>query len=293
MRIFLTGATGFIGTAVIPELLAAGHTVLGLARSDEGAAKLEARGIDVHRGDIYDLASLRSGAEQAEAVIHTAFNHDFSTFAENCATDVRVVQALGEVLAGSNGALLVTSGTAMVRGAHGRAATEHDIAATGFPREASETAVDAAAAKGVKAAVMRLPQVHDTHKAGLVTYAAAVAKQKGVSAYVGDGSNRWPAAHVSDVARLYRLAIEQIEPGARYHAVDEEGVAVKAIAEVVGKRLGIPTVSLTPEEAAGHFGWLGMFAGMDLPARSEWTRKTLGWTPTGPGMMEDLERTEF
>jgi nucleoside-diphosphate-sugar epimerase len=226
MRIFVTGATGFIGSAIVPELINVGHQVLGLTRSDAGAKSLTAAGAQVHRGDLSDLESLRKGAELSDGVIHTAFIHDFSRFQEVCEVDRRAIEALGSALAGSGRPLLVTSGTAMANGAEGRPATEQDApeSSHAIPRLASELAAAAFAARGVRVGVMRLPQVHNTFKQGLVTYAIEIARQKGVSAYIGDGRSRWPAVHVLDAARLYRLALENLETGARYHAVAEEGV---------------------------------------------------------------------
>jgi len=289
MRIFLTGATGFIGTAVIPELIDAGHQVLGLARSDAAAKSLVALGARAHRGDLGDLESLRSGAAAADAVIHCAFIHDFAKYQENCEIDRRAIEALGSVLQGSDRQLIVTSGTAL---APGRLATEEDAAlpSSVMPRGATEEAADSVAARGVRVSVVRLPQVHDRNMQGLVTLAIVVAREKGISAYVGDGANRWPASHRLDTARLYKLVLEKGAPGARYHAVAEEGVRVRDIAEVIGRRLNIPVVSKSPEEAAAHFGWLGAFAGLDAPASSALTRERLGWRPVETTMLSDLER---
>ena len=288
MRVFVTGATGFVGLPVVKELVTAGHKVLGMARSDEGAKAVAAHGADVHRGSLEDLDSLRTGAKASDAVIHLAFIHDWSNFAQSCEVDRRAIEALGSVLAGTDKPLIVTGGTAGLAG-QGEVTTEdNDIPPDfPFPRVSEQTALSL---KGVRASVMRLPQVHDTEKQGLVTYAVAMAREKGVSAYVEDGRNRWPAAHISDVARLYRLALENNEAGAKYHAVAEEGVSLRDIAEAIGRSLKIPTKSLTAEEAPAHFGWLAMFAGRDLLASSEKTRKKLGWTPTGPGLIADLER---
>ena len=294
MRVFLTGATGFIGSRIVPELIAAGHQVLGLTRSDAGARWLEAAGAQVHRGTLEDPPSLASGAAQADAVIHTAFDHDFSNFMANCDKDRRVIEAMGGVLAGSDRPLIITSGTGMGSAAPGRPATEDVVDwKNPNPRIASEQAGAEQAARGVSVAVMRLPQVHDTQKQGLITPAIEIARAKGRSAYVGEGANRWPAAHVGDVARLYRLALERHQAGARYHAVAEEGIPVRRIAEVIGAGLGVATVSLSPAEAADHFGWLAPFAGMDLPASSAWTRERLGWEPTGPSLIADLEGMDF
>jgi nucleoside-diphosphate-sugar epimerase len=294
MRIFVTGATGFIGALVVRELLGAGHQVLGLTRSDAGARALVEAGAEPHRGTLEDPASLSRGAAQADAVIHTAFDHDFSNFVANCEKDRRAIRAMGEALAGSDRPLVITSGTGMGSAPPGQIATEDVVNADNpNPRVASELAGHELAAVGVKVVVVRLPQVHDTRRQGLVSPYVMIAREKGVAAYVGEGRNRWPAAHVSDVARLYRLAVEQGRAGERFHAVDEEGVPARDIAAVVGRGLGVPVVSLPPEQAGEHFGWMGMFVGMDLPASSAWTRERLGWTPTGPGLISDLERMDY
>ncbi|WP_213981312.1 SDR family oxidoreductase [Sphingomonas sp. dw_22] len=292
MRVFVTGATGFIGSAVVKELIGAEHQVLGLTRSDAGAAALAAAGAEAHRGSLDDLDGLKQGAAGSDGVIHLAFNHDFSRYLANCEDDRRVVEALGSALAGSARPLIVTSGTGMANTELGRPSTEDDVAISAAlaPRAASEEAAAAIAAQGANVSVMRLPQVHDTVRQGLVSYAVAIAREKGVSAYVGDGANRWPAAHVLDTARLYRLALEKAEPGARYHAVAEEGVPLRDIAEVIARRLEIPALSIAPEEAEAHFGWLAAFAGRDVPASSAQTRARLGWQPTGPGLIADLEQ---
>jgi nucleoside-diphosphate-sugar epimerase len=291
MRVFVTGATGFVGSQVVKELIAAGHNVLGLARSEAGAQALAAYGAEVQRGGLQEVASLKSGAANSDAVIHLAFIHDFSKFQENCEVDKIAIEVLGSVLAGSDRPLIVTSGTAGLA-APGQVATEDDAVPPDFPfpRVSEQTALSL---KGVSASVMRLPQVHDTIKQGLVTYLVALAREKGVSAYVGEGSNRWAAAHVSDVARLYRLALEKHAAGAKYHAVAEEGVPMRDIAETVGRGLKIPVISLSPEKAAAHFGWLSMFASADLRASSEKTRKNLDWNPSGPGLIADLQRMDY
>jgi nucleoside-diphosphate-sugar epimerase len=299
MRVFITGATGFIGSAIIPELIHSGHRVLGLTRSDAGAKSLITAGAEVRRGDLEDMESLRSGAAISDAVIHTAFNHDFSQYLANCETDRRVIEAIGSVLAGSGKPLIVTSGTGMANQAPGVLATEDNPPASSkeVPRAASEEAAASVAARGVRVAIVRLPQVHDTLKQGLVSYAIRLAREKGVSAYIGDGLNRWPAAHRLDTARLYRLALQQTEHmtdgRATYHAVAEEGVPVRDIAEVIGRGLNVPAVSLAPQDAAGHFGWLAAFVGRDLPASSAQTRQTLGWNPSGPGLISDLENMRY
>ena len=295
MRVFITGATGFIGSSVMKELMEAGHRVVGMARSDAGAQSVIAAGAEVQRGDLEDLESLRRGAASADAVIHTAFIHDFSKFKENCEIDRRAIEALGSALAGSDKLLIVSSGTGLASSGAGTVRTEDDpsVSSQTFPRAATEEAAAAVAQLGVRVAVMRLPQVHDTLKQGLVTYAIQLARAKGVSAYLGDGQNRWPAAHRLDTARLFRLALEKGEAGAAYHAVAEEGVPVKDIAEVIGRGLKVPVVSMSPEEAAGHFGWLAAFAGLDIPASSARTRKKLGWNPTGPGLISDLENMHY
>ncbi|WP_325600003.1 SDR family oxidoreductase [Rhodopila sp.] len=291
----MTGATGNIGSAVVKDLIAAGHQVLGLCRSDKKAADLAATGAEVHRGSLEDLDSLRTGVARSDGIIHLAFNHDFSKFAANCEDDRRVIKALGSALAGSNRPLVVTSGTPIANTVPGEPAKEDNavIGSDVHPRAASEEAAAAAAAGGVNVTVVRLPQVHDPVTQGLITPAIAMYREKGVCTYIGDGRNRWPAAHVLDVARLYRLAIEKAEPNGKYHAVAEEGVPMRAIAEAIGRRLGLPVKSIAPEEAGAYFGWLSMFAGHDMPASSAQTRRKLGWEPTGPGLITDLERLQL
>ncbi len=293
MRIFVTGATGFIGSALVPELIRAGHQVLGLTRSEKGAEALRAAGADVQHGNIENLDSLRDGAKKTDGVIHLAFNHDFSRFQQNCDNDFAAIEAMGEVLAGSNRPLVITSGTAIAVNVDGKPSTEDGPTAAWNPRAASEGAVQALAARNVNTSVVRLPQVHDTRKQGLVPYVHAVAREKRVSAYIGEGANRWPAAHVSAVAPLYRLAFEKADKGAIYHAVDEEGVSMKAIAEALGRGLKVPVVSIKPEETEAHFGWLAMFAQHDMPSSSAITQKKLNWKPSGPGLIEDLDAMDY
>lgn len=293
MRVFVTGATGFVGSAVVRELIDAGHQVLGLSRSDIGATSLLSAGAEVHRGSLDDLESLRSGAAKADGVIHTAFVHDFSRFAENCEIDRKAIEALGEVLKGSDRPLIVTSGLALT--GNGSAASEDDDPAPrseSYPRVSEHTAA-ALVSRGVRASVVRLPQVHDTAKAGLVTYLINLAREKKVSAFIGEGLNRWAAVHRLDAARVYRLALEKGTSGARYHAVAEEGVTVREIADVIGHGLKLPVVSIVPEKAREHFGWLAVFAGLNLQGRSAQTRKKLGWNPTGPGLIADLQRMQY
>ena len=291
MRVFVTGATGFVGSAIVPELLNAGYQVLGLARSDQGAQSLIAAGAEVHQGDLQDLESLRSGAAMSDGVIHAAFNHDFSKFAENSEADRRAIEVMGEVLEGSDRPLIVTSGLPFTPD---RLTTEDDMPPFGSgetPRVSEQTAISMVG-RGVRASVVRMSQVHDRDKQGLATYMIALAREKGISAYVGAGINRWPAVHRLDVAPIYRLALEKGSAGARYHAIAEEGVSMREIAEAIGRGLKIPVVALPPEEAASHFGWLGFPVSMDAPASSALTQQRLGWQPTEkPGFIADLERS--
>ena len=288
MRIFVTGATGFIGTELVQELIEAGHQVRGLTRSDGGAKQLQAMRAEVHRGDLIDLDSLRSGVKGMDAVVNLAFNHDFSTYAQNAQDEMKAIDALGSVVAPGK-LLVVTAG--LLRGTPGHVRMENDSPAESatVPRR-PEQAAQAVAAKGMHVAIVRLPQVHDTRKQGLVTMLAQTAREKGISAYVGSGVNRWSAAPLMDVKHLYRLAVEKTGPGITvYHAVQEEGVSLREIAETLGKRLKVPAISITAEDALKHFGpFLGQVAALDLPASSEWTRKTLGWEPAGPGLIADL-----
>jgi nucleoside-diphosphate-sugar epimerase len=291
MRIFVTGATGFVGSAIVRELIGAGHTVLALARSDAGAVSLASAGADVHRGSLDDLDSLRDGAASADAVIHAGFNHDFSNYAAAAETDRLAIETLGVALAGSGRPLIVTSGTALV--APGRIATEEDEADSTFPRK-SEKASASAAARGVRVSALRLPpSVHGDGDHGFVPLLIRIAREKGVSAYVEDGLNRWPAVHRLDAARLYRLVLENGSAAPRYHAVADEGVPFREIAQVIGRRLNLPVVSKSREEAAEHFGWFAHFGGLDCPASSTQTQQQLGWRATQTALIADIDRPSY
>jgi nucleoside-diphosphate-sugar epimerase len=290
MRVFVTGATGFIGTAIVQELLDAGHQVLGLARSDASAQKLTDAGAEVHRGDLEDLGSLRSGAASSDGVIHAGFIHDFTRFYEVCEVDKIAIETIGEVLAGSDRPFIVTSGNAMV--SPGKVATEDIIPPfnPAWPR-ASEQALDTVVALGVRASAIRLsPSVHgDEDRHGFIPILVNIAREKGVSAYVGKGLNRWNAVHRLDAAHLYRLALENATPGARYHGSTEEAITVKTIAEAIGKQLHIPVISVAPEAAAEHFGWFAQMATIDCPASSKWTQAHLNWHPTHTTLLADID----
>src|ERR1700678_632603 len=292
MRVFLTGATGFIGSAVVQELIKAGHQVLGLARSDAGAKSLIAAGAQVHRGSLEDLDSLCSGAATADGVIHTAFIHDFSNYGPAAEADRRAIESLGGVLAGSDRPLIVTSGTLLVQ-RQGSLATEEDANAPNFPRKSEEVAL-ALAARGVRASVLRLsPSVHGNGDHGFVPRLISIAREKGVSAFIGDGLNRWPAVHRLDAAHLYRLALEKSSVGDLYHGVADEGVPTREIAEAIGRGLNVPVVSKSSEEAADHFGWIARFFGIDGPASSALTQERLGWRPVQPGLIADLKAAHY
>ena len=295
MRVFLTGATGFIGSYLVPELINAGHHVVGLTRSYTGAEALTHAGAEVFRGDVNDIDRLRTAAELADGVIHAAFNHDFSNLKQNSEDDRKVIEALGEVLAGSDRPLIVTSGTGLVRSSDGGPALETDnhVNSAEFARAASEEAADTLIDKGGRVIVMRLPQVHDTRRQGRIAQHILLARQKSRVAYVGEGRNRLPAVHVSDAVRLFRLALEQGQAGARYHAVAEQGISLHDIAQVIGAGLNMPVESLTPEQAPEYFGWLANLVQMDLAASSALTRQQLGWEPSGPGLIADLEQMQY
>jgi nucleoside-diphosphate-sugar epimerase len=291
MRVFVTGASGFIGSAVVSELIAAGHQVLGLARSESSAQAVDAAGAQVHRGDLEDLESLRAGAESADGVIHLAFNHDFTDYTGAAETDRRAIDTLGGVLAGSGRPFVVTSGLAGF--ALGRTMTEDDVVDPGSPR-ASEQAALAFTSRGVRVAVLRLPpSVHGEGDHGFVPRLIDIAREKGVSAYPGDRSNRWPAVHRFDAARLFRLALESAPAGVRLHAIGDEGVPVRDIAGAIGRHLGLPVTAISPATAVDHFGWLGAFFSLDVPASSTLTRELLGWRPTRPGLLDDLEQGHY
>jgi len=292
MRVFVTGATGFIGTAVVRELMDAGHQVLGLARSDASARSLIAAGAQVHRGSLEDLESLRSGASAADGEIHTAFIHDFSNYGPAAEADRRAIETLGGALAGSDRPLIITSGTLLAQ-RQGSLATEEDAPNPNFPRKSEEAAL-ALAARGVRAPVLRLsPSVHGNGDHGFVPRLISIAREKGVSAFIGDGLNRWPAVHRLDAAHLYRLALEKSSVGARYHGVADEGVPTREIAEAIGRGLNVPVVSKSREEAADHFGWIAHFFGMDSPASSAQTQERLGWRPVQPGLIADLNAEHY
>lgn len=291
MRVFVTGATGFVGSAVVQELLGAGHQVLGLARSEASAQALASTGAEVLRGTLDDLATLHRGAAAADGVIHTAYVHDFAAYAAAGETDKRAIEALGAALRGSDRPLLVTSGLAGL-GCNGQPGTETDTP-TASPRQSDVTAA-ALAAQGVRAITIRLAaSVHDAQDHGFVPTLIDIARQRGAAAYVGDGLNRWPAVHRRDAARLYRLALEQGTAGARYHAVADEGIALRDIAAVIGRHLHLPVVSKSAEEATDHFGWMARFVGLDMPATSLLTQQQLGWQPSHPGLLPDLEQGDY
>ncbi|QEM12813.1 SDR family oxidoreductase [Mucilaginibacter rubeus] len=295
MRVFVTGASGFVGSAIVKELLGAGHQVLGLVRSDKGAEQVTAAGAEAYHGDINDLEFIQKGAAACDAVIHTAFNHDFSRFKDNCEDDRKVIAALGDVLTGTDKPLVVTSGVGLLN--YGRLVTEDDVppaTSNVNPRVATEEATKAVAEKGVKAYLVRLPpSVHGEGDHGFVPMIINMTKEKGESAYIGDGNNFWPAVHRSDAAVLYRLIVEK-QPGLRvFHAVDEQGVAFRDIAEAIGSGLNLPVLSKSGDEAAAHFGWFLHFASMNCPSSSEKTRATLGWQPKATGLIFDIKNAGY
>jgi nucleoside-diphosphate-sugar epimerase len=295
MRVFVTGATGFIGSAIVLELIRAGHRVLGLARSDPAAESLAAAGAEAHRGALDDHDSLRRGAAASDGVIHTAFIHDFSNIAAAGETDRLAIEALGAAIAGSGRPFVVTSAIGLL--AQGRVGTEDDApdpSSGGSHRVASERAAFSMASRGVRVSVVRLPpSVHGDGDHGFVPFLIRIAREKGVSAYVGDGRNRWSAVHRLDAAHLYRLALEKGPAGATFHGVADEGVPTREIADVIGRRLNVPVVSKSREKAAVHFSWLARFFALDIPASSTQTRERLGWRPREPGLSADLERGRY
>lgn len=297
MRVFVTGATGFVGTAIVQDLLAAGHQVTGLARSGEAAATLKIAGASVHWGNLEDLDSLAKGAAAADGVIHAAFNHDFSAYKEHCENDGRVIEALGAALAGTRKPLIVTSGIGILPAGAGTILSEDQLPASGdsaHPRAASEWAAERLRQRGVQASILRLPpSVHGAGDHGFVPLLIKLAREKGAVAYAGDGGNRWPAVYRHDAARLYRLALEHGAAHPRYHGVAETGVPFRDIAALIGRRLGLPVISLQPNGAAAHFGWFAHFAQMDVPATSATTQAALGWRPTGPGLLVDLDQRAY
>ena len=294
MRVFVTGATGFVGSHVVKGLLEQGHGVLGLARSDASAAKVAAMGADVHRGNLEDAASLKAGASATDAVVHVGFDTNLAEFQRSCDTDRKAIEAIGSALAGSGKRLIVTSGLGGLRAEPGQLATEKTNLPPDLPvPRVSERTALSLLSDSVRVCVVRLSQMHDTKKQGLITFAIAAAREKGTSAFVADGANRWAAAHVQDTAHLYRLALEKFEDGARWHAIAEENVCWREIADTIGKGLQLSVTSIPQADAQAHFGWWGWAAGSDLTASSAITREKLGWDPIGPGLIADLEAADY
>ncbi len=293
MKVFVTGATGFIGSAVVQELMGAGHQVLGLARNDASADALTKMGAEVHRGDLSDPESLAAGAKASDGVAHLAFIHDFSNFMASVGADRQAIQTLANALAGTDKPFVSTFGVLLMT--PGQLLTENDSAPPqANPRAATESVVMEAAGRGVRASLMRLaPTVHGAGDGGFVPMLIGLARQKGYAAYIGEGENRWPAVHRLDAARLYRLALEKAAPGTRLHAIAEEGVPMRQIAEAIGEGLGVPVRSLTPDEASEYYGWMAMFAGSDAPVSSAITRETMGWTPQGPDLLTDMKENGY
>ncbi|HTN81548.1 MAG TPA: SDR family oxidoreductase [Acidimicrobiales bacterium] len=292
MRVFVTGASGWIGSAVVPELIGAGHDVVGLARSDASADAVDAAGAEVLRGSLEDLDSLREGAAKSDGVIHLAFIHDFTQYDAANQADRDAIAAMGAVLEGSGRPLVIASGVAAV--AVGRSATEDDPPAPEFPRSLASVMTVELAERDVRSSVVRLPPtVHGSGDEGFIKMLVDIAREKGVAGYIGDGSNRWPAVHRSDAARVFHLALEHASPGSTYNAVGEEGVPTRAIAEAIGRHLHLPVESIEADGATAHFGWLGVIWSIDVPTSSALTQVRLGWKPTGPTLLDDLDAGHY
>jgi nucleoside-diphosphate-sugar epimerase len=292
MRVFVTGASGWVGSAVVPELIKSGHYVVGLARSNDAADALAAAGVEIHRGSLEDLESLQEGAAKADGVIHLAFIHDFDHYEAATEMDRRAIAAMGMALEGSDRPLVIASG--VLTTAEGRPATENDPPSPDFPRSLASNMTLDLAKRGLRSSVVRLPPTtHGQGDRGFIPTLIRIARERGVSGYVGDGSNVWSAVHRSDAAKVYRLAVEQGAAGSVWHAVAEQGVATRAVAEVIGRHLGVPVVSISPDKASEHFGWMGRFWASSLPASSALTQERMGWHPAGPGIIEDLEQGHY
>jgi nucleoside-diphosphate-sugar epimerase len=295
MRVFVTGASGWVGSAVVEDLIARGHEAVGLARNDANAAKIEAAGAAVHRGSLEDVESLVAGAKAADAVVHCAFVHDWPNIVASCEKDRRAIEAMGAVVEAAGKPMLITSGTALL--SPGKVSTEEIVPVMtpgAFPRIASELAAHELATRGARVSVVRLPPtVHGVGDHGFIAQLVRISREKGKSAYIGEGANRWPAVHRLDAASLYRLALESNLSGQRYHAVAEQGVAFVEIATAIGRGLNLPIVSLSPDEAGAHFGFFGHFAGLDAPSSSAWTSRELDWRPSHPELLADLEGPSY